>query len=81
MTPPYAAVATPEGGVEDAAAALRLAPIARAEFLKFVKLFGAPSAPQLTANTIPWPQWLAGRLAACLQYTQIGCVCRGEGGG
>lgn len=43
MTPPYAAVAAPEGAVEDTAAAeLRLAPIWRAAFLKFVKELAAP---------------------------------------
>jgi hypothetical protein len=42
VTLPYAAVAAPEAGVEDAAADLRFAPICRAEFLKFVKELGAP---------------------------------------
>jgi len=58
VTPPYAAVAVLEGAVEDAALAdeLRLAPIWRAAFLKFVNELGAPSAPQFTANTIPAPQ-------------------------
>lgn len=73
VTPPYAAVAVPEGAVEDAAAdELRLAPIWSAAFLKLVKELGEPSAPQFTANTIPAPQWLAGVFAACAQYTQIG---------
>jgi hypothetical protein len=62
--------------VEEAAAAEaeRLAPTASAAFLKLVNELGAPSAPQLIANTIPAPQWLFGVLAAWAQYTQMGWV-------
>lgn len=34
-------------------------PIARAVSLKVAKDSLLPSGPGLTANTIPWPQWLA----------------------
>jgi len=54
-------------GEAAAAEAERLAPTARAAFLKLVNELGAPSNPQLMANTIPAPQWLAGVFAPCAQ--------------
>jgi hypothetical protein len=47
-----------------AASALSSLPICNAAFLKLVNEFGAPSAPQLMAKTIPAPQWLAAVFAA-----------------
>ena len=54
MTPPYAAVAVPEGAVEDAAVAdeLRLAPIWRAAFLKFVNELGAPVLGRVSTSPL-----------------------------
>jgi hypothetical protein len=33
-----------------------------------------PSGPGFTANTMPWPQWLAGVFAAWRQWIQMGFV-------
>lgn len=49
-------VAEAEGAADAEAADCNCWPIARAEFLKLVNELGAPSAPQLTAKTIPAPQ-------------------------
>lgn len=43
------------------------APIASAAAWKATKELFEPSAPGLTANTIPFPQWLRGVFAACRQ--------------
>ena len=77
---PYAAVVRDASRVADGVAdtdadAWSCCPMASAAFLKFVKEFAEPSAPQLTAKTMHWPQWLAGVLAAWSQKTQIGFVC------
>lgn len=73
VEPPYTEVeeATAVLAVPVAAALLEAAsawscwPIAKAAFLKLVNELAVPSAPQFTANTIPWPQWLWGVFAAC----------------
>ena len=51
------------------------APIASAAAWKAAKELFVPAAPGFTANTIPFPQWLAGVFSPCRQYTQIGFVC------
>ena len=51
------------------------APTASAAAWKAAKELLVPLAPGLTANTIPFPQWLAGVFSPCRQYAQIGFVC------
>lgn len=89
VTPPYAAVVyacasvVVAGGVAtlaavaaeaDEASAFSCAPIANAADLKLENELAEPSAGQLTAKTIPAPQWLAAVFAAWSQNTQMGLV-------
>jgi len=59
-----AAVGVADATLEPAASC---APIARADFLKLSKELGASPLGQLTAKTMPCPQWDCGVWAACLQ--------------
>ena len=72
------AVAATEVVAEDNEAAEEdnAAPTASAAAWKAAKELLVPLAPGLTANTIPFPQWLAGVFSPCRQYTQIGFVWR-----
>jgi len=65
-------VAVPVNAAEDDNAA----PAAFAAAWKAAKELLVPSTPGLTANTIPFPQWLAGVFSPCRQWTQIGLVWR-----
>ena len=48
------------------------APISSASSRNAAKELLLPSGPGLTANTMPWPQWLAAVFAACSQCIQMG---------
>jgi hypothetical protein len=60
--------------VDVVAFAANWAPMANASALKLAKELLLPSAPGLTANTMPLPQWLAAVFAAWRQCIQMGFV-------
>lgn len=62
------------GVVAFAAGDANWAPTASAAALKAAKDSLLPSDPGLTANTIPWPQWLAAVFEAWRQCIQMGSV-------